>query len=159
MQVWEYNRDLWFTRTALVLRFSLWSQMAVNHNSLDTIHYLLHIAHAGTTLYNLEVDSHTNYKHTNSKITNSLQLLEQVQHVVYVLTWWTGRCPPHPQFSASPAGSGCRWRSQCDQHHHWVIRRMCMSVYVVCIIKQVIPRLGEAIATHAELSPVALYLW
>ena len=34
-----------------------------------------------------------------------------------------------------------------------------MSVYVLCIIKQVIPRLGEAIATRAELGPVALYLW
>ena len=45
--------------------------MAINHNSLDTIHYLLHLVHVGTTLYNLEVDTYTNYKHTNSKITNS----------------------------------------------------------------------------------------
>ena len=60
--------------------------MAIDHSSLDTIHYLLHIVHVGTTLYNIEVDTYTNYKHTNSKITNSLQLLEQVQHAVCVLT-------------------------------------------------------------------------
>ena len=60
--------------------------MAINHNSLDTIHYLLHIAHVGTTLYNIEVDTYTNYKYTKSKITNPLQLLVQVQHVVCVLT-------------------------------------------------------------------------
>ena len=60
--------------------------MAIDHNSLDTIHYLLHIAHVGTMLYNIEVDTYTNYKHTNCKITNSLQLLEQVQHAVCVLT-------------------------------------------------------------------------
>ena len=61
--------------------------MVIDHKSLDTMHYLLHTAHVGNTMYNLEVDS---ISIQTVKVTNPfddhLQLLARVQHVVCVLT-------------------------------------------------------------------------
>ena len=31
--------------------------MVIDHKSLDTMHHLLHTAHVGNTMYNLEVDT------------------------------------------------------------------------------------------------------
>ena len=57
--------------------------MVIDHKSLDTVHYLLHAAHIGNTMYNLEVDT---ISIQTVKVTNPLQLLARAQHVVCVLT-------------------------------------------------------------------------